>query len=121
MPASGEATVDLHGYTVETALAVADRIIKEAYRQGYTSVTFIHGGAGTHSAADTLHARRGAIKWALKDMVSSEWRLYVRGKRHRGHKLMAAYSTLALQANPSPALPRRGLGNVPPPDYGRAS
>jgi len=112
--------VDLHGYAVETALAVADRIIKEAYRQGYASVTFIHGGAGTYSAVDTLRAGRGSIKWALKDMVSYEWRQYIRGKRHRGHKLMAAYSTLALQVNPSPVVPRRGLGNVPPPDYGRA-
>lgn len=115
-PSTGEATVDLHGYSVDTAIAVADRLLKEAYRQGYSSVTFIHGAAGTRSSFQLLRTGRGSIKWALRDLMARSWRPYIRGRRHRGHKVTAASMTVALQANSRPE-PRTGLGDIPPPDY----
>ena len=115
-PAIGEATVDLHGYSVDTALSVADRVLKEAYRQGYSSVTFIHGAAETQSSAQSLRTGRGSIKWALRDLMSRSWRPYIRSRRHRGHKVTGASVTIALQSNPRPE-PRIGLGEVPPADY----
>ena len=115
--ATGEAMVDLHGYSVDTALAVADRILKEAHRQGYSSVTFIHGAAETLSTSQSLRTGRGSIKWGLRDLMARSWRPYIRSRRHRGHKLTAASMTIALQANATPE-PRVGLEEVPPADYG---
>ena len=115
-PASGEATVDLHGYSVDTALAVADRVLKDAYRQGYSFVTFIHGAAEMQSNSQSLRTGRGSIKWALRDLMSRSWRPYIRGRRHRGHKVTGASMTIALQANPRPEA-RVGLGEIPPADY----
>ncbi len=115
-PQAGEATVDLHGYSVDTAMAVANRIVRDAYRQGYTSITFIHGAADALSTSQSLRTGRGSIKWALRDLVSRDWRPYLRGRRHRGHRFTGPSMTLALQSNPGRE-PRTGLGDVPPPDY----
>jgi hypothetical protein len=117
LPIAGEVTVDLHGYSMDTALAVADRVLKDAYRQGYSSVTFIHGASGTFSASQSMRTGRGTIKWGIKDFISHEWRPYLRSRRHRGHRFMGGSTTLAIQSNPS-ADPCTGLGDVPPADYG---
>ena len=114
---SGEVTVDLHGYSMDTALSVADRVLQDAYRQGYSSITFIHGASGTFSTSQSIRTGRGTIKWGIKDLVSREWRPYLRSRRHRGHRFMGGSTTLALQSNPA-ADPRTGLRDVPPADYG---
>ena len=117
VPAAGEVTVDLHGYSVDTALAVADRVLKDAYQQGYSSITIIHGAAGTFSTSQSLRTGRGSIKWGIKDLISHEWRPYLRGRRHKGHRFMGGSTMLALQSNVS-SESRTGLGSVPPADYG---
>jgi hypothetical protein len=114
--AAGEVTVDLHGYSVDTAIAVSDGIVREAYRQGYKSVTFIHGASDSHSSSDSWRMGRGSIKWAIRDTISHEWRSFVRGRRHRGHSFAGSSTTIALMSNPR-AETRTGLRDVPPADY----
>ena len=112
----GEVTVDLHGYSADTALAVADRVLKDAYQQGYSSITLIHGAVDTFSTSQSLRTGRGSIKWGIKDLISHEWRPYLRSRRHKGHRFMGGTTTLALQRNSAAEL-RVGLGRVPPADY----
>jgi hypothetical protein len=115
-PARGEAAVDLHGYSNDTALALADRLVEEAYRQGYQTVRFIHGAAGARSPFKASYRGEGTIKWGLRQRLARQWRPFLRSKRSPLFQVADASLTVALLPNPK-AGPRVGLGSVPPSDY----
>ena len=115
-PARGEATVDLHGYSEDTALALADRLVAEAYRQGYSTVRFIHGAAGARSPSKASYRGEGTIKWGLRQRSARQWRPFLRTRRSPLFQVADASLTVALLLNPK-ADPRVGLGSVPPADY----
>ncbi len=115
-PASGQAIVDLHGYSEDTALDVADRMVAEAFRQGYEWVRFIHGAAAMRSQLKALNRGEGVIKFALRQRLARQWRPYMRTKRSSAHQVADAFIVVAIRKNPDREL-RTGLGSVPPADY----
>jgi len=115
-PARGAAAVDLHGYSEDTALALADRLMAEAFRQGYLTVRFIHGAAGARSPFKASYRGEGTIKWGLRQRLARQWRPFLRSKRSPLFVIADGSMTLPLLPNPK-AEPRVGLGSVPPSDY----
>lgn len=91
------ATLDLHGATVEEALVLAERLVREAARRGRSSVKLIHGQSTSsrlyhnrtikHSLYDLLD--RGA----LDDVVAHAWRA-------DGHLLLALDVTASSDPTP---------------------
>ena len=98
---SGVKEVDLHGYSVETALEVARTVIAEAHENGYAYVRLIHGYKT--SRARTYPYGAPTIKEELVRLLEEGVFLrYAYSKKSRRHLRRAGFLTLALRPNPSP-------------------
>jgi len=58
--------VDLHKYSISTALIAAREKIKEAYEHGFRNIRLIHGAANIASKNE-----RKTIKYSLRTMLKS--------------------------------------------------
>ncbi len=71
-------TLDLHGASVEEALALTRRVLREAARRGRGNVKVIHGrssSSGAHQNRTIKHALYDLLdRGALDDAVQSHWR-----------------------------------------------
>ena len=80
------ATLDLHGATVEEALALAVRLVHEAARRGRSAVKLVHG----QSTSSRLYLNR-TIKHSLYDLLDRGALddVVVHAWRAEGHLLLA--------------------------------
>lgn len=90
-------TLDLHGASVEEALDLAVRLVREAARRGRSSVKLVHG----QSTSSRLYQNR-TIKHALRDLMDRRTLddVVVHVWRGDGHLLLALDVTAS--ANPAP-------------------
>ena len=98
---SGVVEVDLHGYSVETAIEVARAVIAEAYENGLPYVRLVHG-------YNTSRAR--TYPYGTPTIKEEIWRLlhegalirYAYSRKSSRHVRRAGSITIALRPNPSP-------------------
>ena len=90
-------TLDLHGASVDEALRLARRCVREAARRGRHTVKIVHG----HSTSSGLYANQ-TIKTALYDLLDrgALGDVVTHAWRGSGHLLLSLDVTAA--ANPSP-------------------
>ncbi len=90
-------TLDLHGASVEDALALAVRLVREAARRGRSSVKVVHG----HSTSSRLYQNR-TIKHALHDLLDRGTlrNVVVHAWRAEGHLLLALDVTATSDPTP---------------------
>lgn len=112
-------TVDLHKYTVRTACVVADTKIKEAWENGCTYITFIHGAPGsTHHWQDHGYGGGyGGIKWSLRGVLfRGKWMQWAYNRRSRQHSIADGALTPRLRPNPAPTAPQQWT-DIPDDEY----
>ncbi len=91
-------TIDLHDYSLKTAVMIAREKIKEAYEHGFRYVRFIHGATLIKDKNDG-----GSIKFALHSMLRrGETAKWVQDKNSGNHKILGGSITFALRKNPAP-------------------
>ncbi len=100
--------VDLHNYSIRTALIAAREKIKEAYEHGFRYIRLIHGAANIVSKNE-----RKTIKYSLRIMLKNgefdKW-IDKRGSVFRGESLI-----LEIRKNLSPL--NREWNEMPLDDY----
>lgn len=90
--------LDLHDYTVNTALVVFETKLQEAWRAGLKCLQVVHGAPYAVTQEDSIALGRGSIKWAVMNLLDLEdWAQYVeRVEPEDGSTL------IYLKPNPSP-------------------
>jgi hypothetical protein len=92
-------TIDLHGHPVWEAVELATEKIKEAWEQGRTHVTFIHGAPDIRHWQTASVLGRGGIKWQLRGhLASGAWMPYAYNRRSSKHFIGDGSMTLALRS-----------------------
>lgn len=112
---SGIKEVNLHGYSVETAMEVARAVIAEAYENGVPYVRLIHGY--NTSRPRTYPYGAPTIKEELLRLLAEG--IFVRhaySKNSRRHQRRAGFIILAIRPNPSPN-PHPIWSSPPAKDY----
>ena len=91
------ATLDLHGASVEEALALAERLVREAARRGRSNVKLVHG----QSTSSRLYQNR-TIKHGLHDLLDRGTLddVVVYAWRAEGHLLLALDVTASSDPTP---------------------
>jgi hypothetical protein len=90
--------VDLHDYSLKTAIIVVREKIKEAYEHGFRNIRFIHGATHIKEKTDG-----GSIKFALHSMFKrGEFAKWIQDKDSGNHKVLDGSITFALRKNPAP-------------------
>ena len=109
--------IDLHGYSLATAERVALAKVREAYRNGFRLVTFIHGWSTSRQTRRS--ERRDTIRELLRDMLSKgEFGPHAYSGENRKHIMDVASLTVALRRNQQP-LETPFWSAMPPRDYPR--
>jgi hypothetical protein len=97
---------DLHGLPVTDAVEIAHKKVREAWENGYRTITLIHGSP---LIQHHFHARaqgRGGIKWELRGCLHrGEWKETVFHCRSKKHCIADGHMTLTLRLNPKPRQP----------------
>jgi len=93
--------LDLHGFAVQEALAIADQKVAEAWANGYDVITLVHGSPGIANPHMVKTIGRGGIKWALRARLSEGcWDQYVAHQNSVAHSIGRGAMKLALRPNP---------------------
>jgi hypothetical protein len=93
--------VDLHGYSVETALELARTAVAEAYENGFRFVRLVHGRSTSQPSSYPCQAP--TIKEELlRFLDEGAFARYAYTRRSGRHKRRPSSLTLALRPNPSP-------------------
>ena len=96
--------VDLHGYTLWSAIEVAHAAVQAAWERGYESVRLVHGARMAHHHwSGVVRGGYGSIKWALRsNLRSGQFEPYSRGPHSRKHVRGPVVLTVALRPNRDP-------------------
>lgn len=107
--------VDLHGYSVETAMEVARSVIAEAYENGICYVRLIHGYNTSRSRTYPYSAPtiKEELLRLLQEGAFSRFAYSLKSGRHVRR---AGSITIALRPNPSPN-PHQIWSTLPEKDY----
>ncbi len=109
--------IDLHGYSLATAERVALAKVREAHRNGFRLVTFIHGWSTSRQTRRS--ERRDTIRELLRGMLSmGEFGSHAYTGGNRKHIRDVSSLTVALRPNPQP-LETPFWSAMPPRDYPR--
>lgn len=93
--------VDLHGYSVETALEVARSVIAEAYENGFRYVRLIHGYNTSRSR--TYPYGKPTIKEELLRLLDEgAFSRHAYSRKSGQHQRQAGAITIAILPNTSP-------------------
>jgi hypothetical protein len=95
--------IDLHGYAVSNAIAIAKSKIKEAWENGFDYITLIHGARASRHHFSARNTGYGAIKWELRSALSQGyWKEWVFYRRSKKHSIGAISMKLKLRPNSNP-------------------
>ncbi len=88
------ATLDLHGASVEEALALAERLVREAARRGRSNVKLVHGQSTSSRLYQNRTIKHDLLdRGTLDDVVVYAWRA-------EGHLLLALDVTASSDPTP---------------------
>ena len=91
--------------------------MQEAWKNGYSSITLIHGSPQINHHMTARAVGRGGIKWELRGRLSRGlWREHVFGRWSKKHRIEDGSMTLALRPNPTPTVPEK-WSEFPEPLY----
>jgi hypothetical protein len=94
--------VDLRGYTVREAKEIAAVKVREAWRNGYSQITLLHGGGYARHHLQAAASAAGGVKWCLRGCLArGEWDRCVFPRRSARHEVGAVAMTLAVRKNPA--------------------
>lgn len=116
-PNEGRCKLNLHDYTHDEAIELANKMVKAAYENGRTKINLIHGARDVYHRILVSYESRGSIKWALRGILyRGEWMEYAFSRNSKRHEIEPGQMTLALRPNPKPRkLPK--WPPVPTPTY----
>jgi len=116
-PEAKHVGVDLHGFSVATAMDVAEQLIRQAWENGFTSITLVHGAGTSLHHMSAMYTGYGGIKWSLRSrLYQGDWMEYAYNRRSRQHDINDTAMTLRLRPNPNPQAPPQWL-QLSEPEY----
>ncbi len=93
--------VDLHGYSVETAVEVARAVIAEAYENGIMHVRLIHG-YNTSRSRTYPYGSPTIKEEILRALAEGDFKQHAYSLKSGKHVRKSGSITIALRPNPSP-------------------
>jgi hypothetical protein len=98
--------VDLRGYSASRAVAIATEKVSEAWQNGFSHITFVHGPVDPGRLEHVAIMRAIAMKWRLRKTLSrGDWERWVYSGPSPAHAISSGDLSLAVRPNPSPRNP----------------